>query len=177
MAAEYTDSHAHLGMPGPFDADREAVVQRALDAGVTQLLDLTTRVEEAEACIALARAHDGVHAAVGGPHDAPTPGDLLCAALAACLDSTLRMVANLLGVELESLQVTVTGDVDVRGTLVVDREVPVGFQAMRCQVALRPRAGTDPALAARLEAAAEHSYVVLQTLRRPPTIETRFETH
>lgn len=26
----------------------------------------------------------GVHAAVGGLHDAPTPGDLLCAALAAC---------------------------------------------------------------------------------------------
>lgn len=29
----------------------------------------------------------GVHHAVGGPHDAPTPGDILCAALAACQDS------------------------------------------------------------------------------------------
>jgi hypothetical protein len=28
----------------------------------------------------------GVHRAIGGPHDAPTPGDLLCAALAACQD-------------------------------------------------------------------------------------------
>ena len=36
----------------------------------------------------------GVHAAVGGLHDAPTPGDLLCAALAACQDSAVRMVAN-----------------------------------------------------------------------------------
>ena len=119
----------------------------------------------------------GVHAAVGGPHDAPTPGDLLCAALAACLDSTIRMVANLIGIELESLQVTVTGDVDVRGTLVVDRRVPVGFQAMRCRVALRPRPGTDPALVAHLEAAAERSCVVLQTLRQPPTVETVFKTH
>lgn len=117
----------------------------------------------------------GVHTAVGGPHDAPTPGDLLCAALAACLDSTIRMVSNVLGVALDSLEVTVTGDVDVRGTLVVNRDVPVGFQAMRCHVALRPRSGTDPALVARLEAAAEHSCVVLQTLRVPPGIETVFE--
>ncbi len=29
----------------------------------------------------------GVHAAAGGKHDAPTPGDILCAALAACQDS------------------------------------------------------------------------------------------
>jgi len=36
----------------------------------------------------------GVHAAVGGKHDAPKPGDLLCAALAACQDSAIRMVAN-----------------------------------------------------------------------------------
>jgi hypothetical protein len=26
----------------------------------------------------------GVHAGLGGQHDAPTPGDMLCAALAAC---------------------------------------------------------------------------------------------
>ena len=58
----------------------------------------------------------GVHRAIGGLHDAPTPGDILCAALAACQDSSVRMVANLLGITLESLEVEVTGDVDVRGT-------------------------------------------------------------
>ena len=47
----------------------------------------------------------GVHAAVGGKHDAPTPGDLLCAALAACQDSAVRMVANLMGIELLELEV------------------------------------------------------------------------
>jgi hypothetical protein len=50
----------------------------------------------------------GVHRAVGGLHDAPTPGDILCAALAACQDSTLRMVANILGITLEYLSVEVT---------------------------------------------------------------------
>jgi len=116
----------------------------------------------------------GVHQALGGPHDAPTPGDMLCAALAACADSTIRMVANILGVELEHLEVSVGADVDVRGTMMVARNVPVGFQAMRCQVDLRAKAGTSPALLGRLKAAAEHSCVVLQTLRQPPPVQMSF---
>ncbi len=117
----------------------------------------------------------GVHRALGGDHGAPTPGDILCSALAACQDSSVRMVANLLGVELEFLEVTVTGDVDVRGTMMVDRSVPVGFQAMRCNVQLRVKDGTDPRLIGKLKTAAEQSCVVLQTLRAPPCVETRFE--
>ncbi|MBV5331716.1 OsmC family protein, partial [bacterium] len=74
------------------------------------------------------KAPVGVHSALGGVHDAPTPGDLLCAALAACQDSSIRMVANILGVELEHLQVKVTAQVDVRGALAMSQEVPVGFQ-------------------------------------------------
>jgi TatD DNase family protein len=71
MAGTYTDSHAHLSLPGSFDADREAVLQQALDAGVVQLLDLTTRIEQADACIGLAHAHAEVHAALGvHPHEA-----------------------------------------------------------------------------------------------------------
>ena len=55
----------------------------------------------------------GVHAAVGGKHDAPTPGDLLCAALAACQDVSIRMVANLMDIELVELEVNVTATADV----------------------------------------------------------------
>jgi uncharacterized OsmC-like protein len=117
----------------------------------------------------------GVHSALGGVHDAPTPGDILCAALAACQDSSVRMVANLLGVQLEFLEVSVSGDVDVRGTMMIDRTVPIGFQAMRCNVQMRVKAGTDPRLVGKLKAAAEQSCVVLQTLRAPPRIETQFD--
>ena len=117
----------------------------------------------------------GVHKALGGPHDAPTPGDLLCAALAACQDSSVRMVANLLGVELEFLEVYVVGDVDVRGTMMVDRSVPVGFLEMRCDVQMRAKPGTDPRLLEKLKAAAEQSCVVLQTLRTPLLVEIRFD--
>jgi uncharacterized OsmC-like protein len=114
----------------------------------------------------------GIHAAVGGDHDGPNPGDLLCAALAACLDSTIRMIMSRHHVRLTALEVDVTADVDVRGTLVVDRSVPVGFQSMRCRVALRAAEGTDPARVDKLLAAAEHSCAVLQSLRAGVAVET-----
>lgn len=115
----------------------------------------------------------GIHRAVGGYHDAPNPGDLLCAALAACLDSTVRMIAGRLGVTFNSLEVDVTAEVDVRGTLHVDRGVPVGFQSMQCHVDLRAAEGTDPGLVQKLLDAAEQSCVVLQTLRSGVPVETR----
>lgn len=116
----------------------------------------------------------GIHHAVGGYHDAPNPGDVLCTALAACLDSTFRMIAERLGVTLNSLEVDVTAQVDVRGTLLVDRTVPVGFQSMQCHVDVQAAEGTDPKLVQRLLAAAEDSCVVLQTLRSGVPIESSF---
>ena len=114
----------------------------------------------------------GVHRAVGGLHDAPVPGDILCAALATCLDSTIRLIADRLGVTLEALEVEVTADVDVRGTLVVRRDVPVRFQSMQCHVDINPAKGTDPKLVRKLLKGAEYSCVNLQTLRNGVSVET-----
>ncbi|PVV11756.1 MAG: hypothetical protein B6D77_06235 [gamma proteobacterium symbiont of Ctena orbiculata] len=116
--------------------------------------------------------HFGIHSAVGGYHDAPNPGDLLCAALAACLDSTLRIIADRLGVRLQSLEVAVLGEVDVRGTLMVDRMVQVGFHKMSCRIDIQAEKQTDPRLVEKLIAAAEHSCVTLQTLRSGVNVET-----
>lgn len=116
----------------------------------------------------------GVHAAVGGAHDAPTPGDLLCAALAACQDSAVRMVANLLGVELTLLEVRVTAEVDVRGAMAMDPDVPVGFQSMACDIKLHAKEGTPPELLEKLRVAAERCCVVRQTLNSPPPIKTTY---
>ncbi len=116
----------------------------------------------------------GVHSAVGGPHDAPTPGDLLCAALAACQDSAVRMVANLLGIELLTLEVKVNAAVDVRGALGMDSSVPVGFQSMNCEVRFKAKEGTSPELLLKLQSAAEQCCVVQQTLKAPPKVNTTF---
>ncbi len=117
----------------------------------------------------------GIHHAVGGYHDGPNPGDLLCAALAACLDSTIRIIADRMDLTLTELEVDVTAEVDVRGTLVVDRSVPVGFQGMRCQVNLQTAEGTDPRLVEKLIAAAEYSCLNLQTLRAGVPVETSLQ--
>jgi uncharacterized OsmC-like protein len=115
----------------------------------------------------------GIHRAVGGYHDLPNPGDILCAALASCLHSTLRMIADRLEIPIAHLEVVTRAEVDVRGTLVVDRNVPVGFQKMKCEVRLEP-AGDVPAEKMRmLLAAAEYSCVVLQTLRNGVQVELR----
>lgn len=116
----------------------------------------------------------GVHRALGGLHDAPTPGDLLCASLAACQDSAVRMVANRLGVEILALEVRVAAQVDVRGALGMDADVPVGFQSMTCDIDLRVREGTPLRLLESLRAAAQRCCVVHQTLQHPPPVTTRF---
>ncbi len=116
----------------------------------------------------------GVHAALGGPHDAPTPGDMLCAALAACQDSAIRMVANLMGIELVELEVRVTASVDVRGTMAIDSKVPIGFQAMACDVRMKVEEGTQSKQVERLQIAAQKCCVVQQTLKSPPLVKTTF---
>lgn len=66
----------------------------------------------------------GIHHAIGGDYDLPNPGDILCVALAACLDSTLRMIAARMGVTLESLKVSVKAHADVRSCLRIERTMP-----------------------------------------------------
>jgi uncharacterized OsmC-like protein len=116
----------------------------------------------------------GIHRAVGGDHDAPNPGDLLCAGLAACMDATLRMVADRMGVELVELEVEVTAHADVRGTLLIDRECPVGFQRIDCKTRLRGAEGTNPQLLHKLEAIAEQCCVNYQTLRAGTELTSRW---
>jgi uncharacterized OsmC-like protein len=108
----------------------------------------------------------GTDAKIGGLDDLPNSGHLLCAALAACEDNTIRMVASHLGVQIEHLSVEVVGDVDVRGCLAMDPGAPVGFRSMHMTVDLRLTAGTDGRRAALLKQAAEQLCVNLDTLRR-----------
>lgn len=131
-----------------------------------------SRVEPMDGCGVFVPV--GVHRAVGGLHDAPTPGDMLCAALAACQDSAVRMVANRLGVEIINLEVRVTATVDVRGALGMEADVPVGFQSMTCDIDLKAKVGTPLRLLDSLRVAAQKCCVVQQTLQRPPPVTTRF---
>lgn len=152
--------------------DLAMVIDHAKTSGDVASDPFHSRVEPMDGCgIAIPV---GVHAALGGLHYAPTPGDLLCAALAACQDSAVRMVANILGIELLELEVRVTAAADVRGAMAMDPAVPVGFQSMTCDVRLKAKDGTPTDLLQKLQFAAERCCVVQQTLRSPPEVKTSF---
>ncbi len=68
------DSHCHLDFPH-FDGDRDAVVVRAVLAGVTTVINPGTDLESSRRAVALTERYDNVYAAVGvHPHDASTFG-------------------------------------------------------------------------------------------------------
>jgi TatD DNase family protein len=58
------DTHCHLDQ-GEFDDDRAAVLARAREAGVTQVIAIGTTAESSTKCVQLTAEHGGVFAAVG----------------------------------------------------------------------------------------------------------------
>lgn len=110
----------------------------------------------------------GLHPATGGDGQSLCSGDMLLEALAACAGVTLGAVATALGIELRDATVHTEGDLDFRGTLGVDREAPVGFEAIRVRFELDTDA--DEEQIASLLKLTERYCVVYQTLARGPSL-------
>ncbi len=106
----------------------------------------------------------GLHSAVGGDNDFPNPGDILCAAIASCMEGTLKMIANRLEIELNHTKINVKAHVDTRGTLMFDKSVPVGFQYFDLKVEVGASNVSSKTLQT-LFAAAKRSCVVYQTVK------------
>lgn len=117
-----------------------------------------------------AQAHSGV----GGAGTGACSGDLLLGALSACAQITCQMVAAAMGIPTERLEVTVEGDLDLRGTLGIAKDVPVGFEQIRMRFDIDAPQATREQLQA-LREKTEQYCVVMQTLVNPPRIETRWE--
>lgn len=58
------DTHTHVDQ-SDFDESRDAVIERARQAGVTRLIAVGTTVAASEKCVSIAAKYDGVYAAVG----------------------------------------------------------------------------------------------------------------
>ena len=104
----------------------------------------------------------GLHPATGGTGLTACSGDMLLHALVACAGVTLTAVATALGVKLGVGRVTAEGDIDFRGTLGIDKEVPVGFKQIRLRVDLD--GNVTPDQRSRLLELTERYCVVYQTL-------------
>jgi adhesin HecA-like repeat protein len=115
---------------------------------------------------ALVRA--GLHPASGGDGLSACSGDMLLQALVACAGVTLRSVATARGLDLRGGTVSAEGDLDFRGTLGIDRDVPVGFRSIRLHFDLDTSASAEDLTA--LISTTERYCVVLQTLTHSPSV-------
>ena len=160
------------------DRDRLREVQAPLKTRYRDDADaalITLRAEgllgEAVSCsVATGRAlvEAGLHPATGGDGTLACSGDMLLQALVACAGVTLRSVAVNRGLSVEG-RVRAEGELDVRGTLGVDRRAPVGFTSIRLLFDLDTPASDDEVT--DLIATTERYCVVLQTLAGNPAIE------
>jgi uncharacterized OsmC-like protein len=132
------------------------------DTPISCSVDVGQAIYEAEA-----------HAGVGGTGEAACSGDLLLGALAACAQVTCQMVAEAMGIEAESIEVTVTGEMDLAGTLGVSEEIPVGFETIRTTFDIVAPEATEEQLE-DLRQKTEQYCVVFQTLADSPDLQTEW---
>jgi len=113
------------------------------------------------------------HTGVGGAGIAPCSGDLLLGALAACAEITCQMVAAAMGIQTERIEVNVEGDLDLRGTLGISKQVSVGFESMRVRFDVSAPKATPEQMRA-LREKTEQYCVVMQTLLHPPKVVSQW---
>jgi uncharacterized OsmC-like protein len=110
----------------------------------------------------------GLHPAAGGDGSLACSADMLLEALVACAGVTMSAVAAAMGVKLRGGRVTAEGQWDARGTLGIDREVPVGLTDVTLSFELDTDA--DATTVQRLIDMSERYCVIYQTLRTPPRL-------
>jgi uncharacterized OsmC-like protein len=120
--------------------------------------------------------HAEAHKGVGGAGAGACSGDLLLGALAACAQITCQMVAAAMEIPTEHIEVTVEGDLDLRGTLGISKDVPVGFKGIRLHFDVAAPKATQEQING-LREKTEQYCVVMQTLMRPPKLQTEWVRH
>ena len=114
----------------------------------------------------------GLHPATGGDGSFACSGDMLLQALVACAGVTLRAVATNRGLDVSGT-VRAEGDLDFRGTLGLEPDVPVGFRAIRLSFDLDSHAPREDLDA--LVATTERYCVVLQSLVGRPELSVSLD--
>src|SRR6186713_2084703 len=113
----------------------------------------------------------GLHPATGGSGLELCSGDMLLEALVACAGVTLKSVATAIELPLKAGRVSAEGDLDFRGTLGVDRQVPVGFAEIRLRFEVDTDAPQDKL--DQLLKLTERYCVVYQTIKAGPPVEVK----
>jgi len=141
------------------DADAALLTLKA--RGIADAAAVTCKVETGRG-LALA----GIHPKVGGSGAELCSGDMLLEALIACAGVSMRAAAAVLGITLRSVHVRAEGDVDLRGSLGIAADVPVGFREIR--LSFDVDADADVAQLDQLAELADKYCVVFQTIQSTP---------
>ena len=110
----------------------------------------------------------GQHPATGGDGSDACSADLLMEALLGCAGVTFRAVTTAMGVRTDDVELTAECTWDARGTLGLDREVPVGIGDVVVTITVDTDA--DDARLERIATSTERYCVVGQSLAQPPAI-------
>lgn len=110
-----------------------------------------------------------LHEGAGGAGAAACSGDLLLGALAACSQLTAQAVAENFGIDVD-ISVEASGDLDLRGVLGIDSDVPAGFKNIRLDVQIDGDLEEDTQAA--LQKYTEQYCTVYETLENPPGVDT-----
>lgn len=164
MSETVIDAEALRALQAPLKAkyreDGQAAVLTLRAKGAIDEAKIACKVETGRAI-----AEAGLHPLTGGSGAELCSGDMLLEALVACAGVTLKAVSTALNIPLRAGHVSAEGDLDFRGTLGVDKEAPVGFQAIRLIFKLDTDASEEQI--AQLIKLTERYCVVFQTLRNP----------
>ncbi len=84
--------------------------------------------------------HPGVH--VGGDNG-PTPVEFLLHALLSCLTAGVGNIASARGIDLEAVESTIEGDIDLLGLLGLDENVRNGYQGLKVSFRIKGNASEE----------------------------------
>jgi uncharacterized OsmC-like protein len=107
-----------------------------------------------------------------GENEGPNPAEYLLHALAACLTTTLVYIASARGVQLDEVESTLEGDMDVRGALGISKDVPNRFTAIR--VSFRIKSDAPAEKLAEIVARAQARSVDFDTVTNPVAVDVDF---
>lgn len=164
------DAESLRSLQGPLKSryreDAEAASITMSAEGTLEDADIACKVETGRAIV-----EAGLHPAAGGNGLLACSGDMLLEALVACAGVTVKAVATALEIPLRSGRVRAEGDLDFRGTLGVDKDVPVGFRSIRLGFEFDTDATAEQL--ATLMKLTERYCVVFQTISKGTPIEVR----
>lgn len=141
--------------------DDPAQAQIAMHAqGQVDLARVVCRVETANGTVVA-----GLHPAAGGDGTQACSGDMLLQALVACSGVTFAAVATAMSIPINDARIKAEGMADFRGTLGIDKTIPVGMQSLELKFVI-DSAATDEQLHKLVELT-ERYCVVLQSLVHP----------